>query len=57
MTETPSVYKTPPKPSWESQLSNLPPDVRSVAESLALRDPESAHRYVALYLTGNRAKS
>ena len=54
MTETPGVYKIPPKPNFETQLLSLPPDVRSVAESLALRDPESAHRYVALYLTGNR---
>jgi hypothetical protein len=40
MTETPSVYKIPPKPSFESQLLSLPPDVRSVAELLALRDSE-----------------
>lgn len=36
MTEIPGVYKTPPKPSWESQLSNLPPDVRSVALYLSV---------------------
>jgi hypothetical protein len=41
-----------PKPSFFSQLDSLPPDVRSVAESLALRDSESAERYVAQYLTG-----
>lgn len=51
MTETPGVYKIPTKPSWESQLNSLPPDVRSVAESLALRDMESARRYVAQYLS------
>jgi hypothetical protein len=41
-------------PSFEIQLGNLPPAVRSVAESLALRDMEGALRYVALYLSGNR---
>jgi hypothetical protein len=41
-------------PSFEIQLGNLPPAVRSVAESLALRDIESAKRYVALYLSANR---
>ena len=43
-----------PPPSFEIQLGNLPPAVRSVAESLALRDMEGAKRYVALYLSGNR---
>jgi hypothetical protein len=43
-----------PPPSFEAQLGNLPPAVRSVAESLALRNMESAHRYVALYLSANR---
>jgi hypothetical protein len=43
-----------PPPSFELQLKALPPAVRSVAESLALRDMESAHRYVALYLSANR---
>lgn len=44
MSETPSsVYnvgipRPQPKPSFESQIQALPPDVRSVAESLALRD-------------------
>lgn len=57
MTETPGVYRVTPKPSFETQLQSLPPDVRSVAESLFLRDPESAHRYVALYLSANRGKS
>jgi hypothetical protein len=41
-------------PTFEIQIGNLPPAVRSVAESLALRDMESAKRYVALYLSGNR---
>ena len=41
-------------PSFEIQLGNLPPAVRSVAESLVLRDMESAKRYVALFLSGNR---
>ncbi len=42
----------PQKTSLESQIDSLPPDVRSVAESLALRDLESARRYVAQYLAG-----
>ena len=54
MTETPGVYKIPPKPTWDSQLNSLPPDVKSVAESLALRDMESAKRYVSQYLAANR---
>lgn len=54
MTETPGVYKVPTKTSWESQLNSLPPDVRSVAESLAMRDMESAKRYVSQYLGANR---
>ena len=41
-------------PSFETQIKALPPAVRSVAESLALRDMESAKRYAALYLSGNR---
>jgi len=41
-------------PSFEIQLGSLPPAVRSVAESLALRDMESAKRYVALFVSGNR---
>jgi hypothetical protein len=45
----------PQKPvSFESQLEALPPDVRSVADSLALRDMESAKRYVSQYLAANR---
>jgi hypothetical protein len=43
-----------PPPTFEIQLGNLPPAVRSVAESLALRDMEGAKRYVALYLSANR---
>jgi hypothetical protein len=43
-----------PPPNFEIQLGNLPPAVRSVAESLVLRDMESAKRYVALYLSANR---
>ncbi len=59
MSETPGVYNVGvPRPqsktSWESQLNSLPPDVRSVAESLALRDMESARRYMAQYLAANR---
>jgi hypothetical protein len=54
MSETLGVYKIPQKPSGELQLNSLPPAVRSVAESLALRDMESAKRYVAQYLSANR---
>ena len=61
MTETPGHYnvassplRPPPPPSFEAQLKVLPSAVRSVAESLALRDMESAKRYVALYLAANR---
>jgi hypothetical protein len=61
MSEAPGVYKVgerlsrpQPPPTFEIQLGNLPPAVRSVAESLALRDMESAKRYVALYLSANR---
>jgi hypothetical protein len=43
-----------PPPSFEAQLKALPPAVRSVAESLALRDMEGAKRYMALYLSANR---
>jgi hypothetical protein len=43
-----------PPPTFEIQLGNSPPAVRSVAESLAIRDIELAKRYVALYLSGNR---
>ncbi len=43
-----------PPPSFDAQLKALPPAVRSVAESLALRDMESAKRYVAQYLSANR---
>jgi hypothetical protein len=58
LSETLGVYNVdiphPQKISFELQLDGLPPDVRSVAESLALRDMESAKRYVGLYLSGNR---
>ena len=61
MTETPGIYnigdrplRPQPPPSFEIQLGNLPPAVRSVAESLALRDMEGAKRYMALYLSANR---
>ena len=43
-----------PPPSFEAQLKALPPAVRSVAESLALRDMEGAKRYMALYLSANQ---
>ena len=61
MSEAPGVYKAgdrlsrpQPPPTFEIQLGNLPPAVRSVAESLALRDMEGAKRYAALYLSANR---
>jgi hypothetical protein len=61
VSETPSIYnvsdrplRPQPPPSFEAQLKALPPAVRSVAESLALRDMEGAKRYMALYLSGNR---
>jgi hypothetical protein len=59
VSETPGVYnvgvsRPQPPPSFELQLKALPPAVRSVAESLALRDMEGAKRYVALYLSANR---
>jgi|GEM_PF-1737650 len=61
MTEIPGRYdvgdrplRPQPPPSFELQLKALPPAVRSVAESLALRDMEGAKRYVALYLSANR---
>jgi len=54
MTETPGVYNgsdrqiiRQPPPSFEAQLKALPPAVRSVAESLALRD-------VAQFIAGRR---
>lgn len=61
MIETPGRYdigfrisRPQPPPSFETQLKALPPAVRSVAESLALRDMEGAKRYVVLYLSANR---
>ncbi len=59
MSETLGVYnagvpRPQPTPSFETQLKTLPRDVRSVAESLALRDMEGAKRYVAQFLAANR---
>jgi hypothetical protein len=59
MTETPGVYnvgvpRPQSAPSFEAQLKALPPAVRSVAESLALRDMEGVKRYVAQFVTSNR---
>jgi hypothetical protein len=61
MSQTPPIYnvgdrpiRPQPPPSFEVQLKALPTAVRSVAESLALRDIEGAKRYVVLYLSGNR---
>ena len=61
MTEKPGHYnvgssplRPQPPPSFEAQLKALPPAVRSVASSLALRDMEGARRYVAQYLAANR---
>jgi hypothetical protein len=49
-----SPLRPQPPPSFEARLKALPPAVRSVAESLALRDMESARRYVSQYLSANR---
>jgi hypothetical protein len=61
MSETPGVYnegdrplRPQPPPSFEAQLKALPPTVRSVAESLAMRDMEGAKRYVSQFLAGKR---
>lgn len=58
MTETPGVYNVPrphqSAPSFEAQLKALPPAVRFVAESLALRDMEGARRYVAQFVGSRR---
>jgi len=59
MSEPPAIYnvgvsRPQPPPSFDAQLKALPPAVRSVAESLALRDIEGAKRYVALYVSTNR---
>lgn len=59
MTETPGVYnvgvpRPQQAPNFEVQLKALPPEVRSVAESLALRDLEGARRYVAQFVASNR---
>jgi hypothetical protein len=59
MSETPGVYnvgvpRPQPPPTFEMQLKTLPPAVRSVAESLALRDMEGARRYVTQFVASNR---
>jgi hypothetical protein len=59
MTETPGVYnvgvpRPQPSPTFETQLKALPPAVRSVAESLALRDMEGARRYVTQFVGSRR---
>lgn len=59
MSETPGVYnvgvpRPQSPPSFEAQLKALPPAVRSVAESLALRDMEGARQYVAQFVASNR---
>jgi hypothetical protein len=61
MTNTPGRYETSdrplrpqPPPIFEAQLKALPPAVRSVAESLALRDMEGARRYVTQFIAGRR---
>jgi len=61
MSETPGVYnvgdrplRPQPPPIFEAQLKALPPAVRSVAESLALRDMEGARRYVTQFIAANR---
>ncbi len=48
------VIRPQPPASFETQLKALPPAVLSVAESLALRDMESAERYISQYLSANR---
>ena len=54
MTETPGIYnvgtRPQPPPTFDTQIKGLPPGVRSVAESLALR----ARRYVAQFVSANR---
>lgn len=44
----------PQKTSFEAQLEGLPPDVISVADSLALLDLEGALRYVSQYYSANQ---
>ena len=48
------VPRPQPSASFETQLKALLPAVRSVAESLAMRDMEGAKRYVSQYLAGKR---
>jgi hypothetical protein len=62
MSETPGIYnvgvpRPQSPPSFEAQLNSLPPDVRSVAESLALRDMEGVRRYVTQFVAGSRRGS
>ena len=54
MTESDRPLRPQLPPSFDAQLRALPPAVRSVAESLALRDMEGAKRYVSQYLAANR---
>ena len=49
-----SNLRPQPPPIFEAQFKALPPAVRYVAESLAMRDMESARRYVSQYLAANR---
>ena len=42
------LFRLEPRPSFDSQLEALPPDVRSVVESLALRNMESANGDLSL---------
>ena len=50
MTDSSARLPRPQKTSFEAQ----PPDVRSMADSLALRDIKGALRYVSQYKTANR---
>ena len=50
MTDSSDRLPRPQKTSFEAQ----PPDVRSMADSLALRDIKGALRYVSQYKTANR---
>ncbi len=54
MTDSSDRLPRPQKTSFEAQLEAQPPDVRSVADSLALRDIKGALRYVSQYKTANR---
>jgi len=50
VTDSSDRLPRPQKTSFEAQ----PPDVRSVADSLALRDIKGALRYINQYLAANR---